>query len=117
MKATLFTEIVVLLPAVMPGFGEEPLLFDTGVHSYFNPGRLDEFIQTHKAQYTEDYFKCSQEVQRLLREESDVRGRRCDLRLVPVSAVAVGRRINSAAWTSIWQSWTRRFKLTRPRSM
>ncbi|MET0515742.1 MAG: hypothetical protein ABW047_10515 [Nitrospiraceae bacterium] len=117
MKATLFTGIVVLLLAVMPGFGEEPLLFDTWDHSYFNPGRLDEFIQAHKAQYTEDYFKCSQKVQRLLREESDVRGRRCDF--APGSGVRSSCRKDSQlrGLDKHLAELDRRFKLTRPRSM
>ncbi len=79
MKATLLTGMVSLvLAGVTPAFGEEPLLYETWVHSYFNPGRLDEFIQAHRAQYLDDYFQCSQEAQRLLREESNVRDRRCD---------------------------------------
>jgi hypothetical protein len=79
MNGTFLTGIFLLVLGVaIPGFGEEPLLFDTWVHSYFKPDQLDEFIQAHRAQYTDDYFRCSQEVQRLLREESDVRDRRCD---------------------------------------
>ena len=79
MKATLFAGMFLLtLGGTAPGFGEEPLLYDTWHHSYFKPDRLDEFVQAHRAQYTDDYFRCSQEVQRLLREESDVRDRRCD---------------------------------------
>ena len=79
MRAILFTGMVALLPAEAgPGFGEESLLFDTWVQSYFHPDRLDEFIRTHKAQYTDDYFGCSREAQRLIREEANVRDRRCD---------------------------------------
>lgn len=79
MKAILLAEMFLLvLAGGMSAFGEEPLLYETWVHSYFDPGRLDEFIQARRAQYTDDYFRCSQEVQRLLREESQVRDRRCD---------------------------------------
>ena len=70
--------VFLALAGVMPAFGEEPLLYETWVYSYFNPGGLDEYIQAHRAQYTDDYFRCSQEVQRLLGEESTVRDRRCD---------------------------------------
>jgi hypothetical protein len=79
MKTILFTGMFALVLAeAMPGFGEESLLFDTWAQSYFHPDRLDEFIQAHKAQYTDDYFGCSQEAQRLIGEEADVRDRRCD---------------------------------------
>ncbi|MGH8644732.1 MAG: hypothetical protein ACREX4_09840 [Gammaproteobacteria bacterium] len=79
MKATLFAGMFLLvLGGVMPGFGEESLLFDTWFHSYFYPGQLDEFIQARRAQYTDNYFRCSQEARRLIDEESNVRDRRCD---------------------------------------
>ena len=79
MKAILFTVMFALLVAEAgPGFGEDSLLFDTWVQSYFHPDRLDEFIQARQARYTDDYFGCSQEAQRLIREEANVRDRRCD---------------------------------------
>ena len=63
MKTILLAEMFLLvLVGGMPAFGEEPLLYETWVHSYFDPGRLDEFIQARRAQYTDDYFRCSQEV-------------------------------------------------------
>jgi hypothetical protein len=78
-KAILIAGLYILVAAVAtPGFAEEPLLFDTWAHSYFHPDRLDEFVQAHKAQYTDDYFQCSQEAQRLISEEANVRDRRCD---------------------------------------
>ncbi|WHZ24391.1 MAG: hypothetical protein OJF47_003503 [Nitrospira sp.] len=79
MNTTLFAGMCVLvLTEAMPGLAEEPLLFDTWVYSSFTPGRLDEFRQAHEAQYNDDYFRCSQEAQRLIREEVHVRDRRCD---------------------------------------
>jgi hypothetical protein len=69
---------VLVLAVPVPGFGEESLLYDTWVRSYFQPDRLDAFVQEHKAQYDNDYFQCSQEAQRLISEEADVRDRRCD---------------------------------------
>jgi hypothetical protein len=67
-----------MLVVAAPAFAEESLLFETWTESYFHPGRFDKFIEAHKAQYTDQYFQCSQEAQRLLREEADVRDRRCD---------------------------------------
>ena len=79
MTLFLFIGILMLLPiGVLPGFAEDPLLYDTWINSYFEPSRLDEFVQVHAEQYTDDYFHCSQEAQRLIREEADVRDRRCD---------------------------------------
>lgn len=79
MKTTLFAGMCVLVLAeAMPGLAEESLLFDTWVYSYFTPDRLDEFRQAHEARYDDDYFRCSQEAQRLIREEVHVRDRRCD---------------------------------------
>ncbi len=79
MKRTFFTGIVLLVLCVSPpGLAEDSLLFETWFHSYFHPDRLDEFVQQHKAHYTDDYFRCSQEAQRLIQEESRVRDRRCD---------------------------------------
>ena len=79
MKRFLFTGMLLLLPiGILLGFAEDILLYDTWLHSYFEPNRLDDFVQAHAAQYTDDYFECSQEAQRLIREEADVRDRRCD---------------------------------------
>ncbi|HJT20775.1 MAG TPA: hypothetical protein VJ746_09905 [Nitrospira sp.] len=62
----------------MPAFGEESLLYETWRQSSFDPIHLDEFLQTHRAQYTDDYFRCSQEAQRLIGDEVNIRNRRCD---------------------------------------
>ncbi len=79
MKAVLLAGMCILAPAgAILAAAEEPLLFDTWAHSYFHQERLDEFVQAHKAQYTDDYFQCSEEAQRLISEEANVRDRRCD---------------------------------------
>ena len=79
MKGILFIGVFLLMFArALPGFGEDSLLFETWAQSYFTPGRLDEFIQAHRAEYTDDYFRCSQEAQRLIREETRLRDRQCD---------------------------------------
>jgi hypothetical protein len=78
-KGILFIGIVLLVLAqTVPGFGQDSLLFETWSQSSFTPGSLDEFIQTHRAEYTDQYFRCSQEAQRLIREEARLRDRECD---------------------------------------
>ena len=54
------------------------MLYETWRISFFDPARLNEFIQAHGPQYTEGYFQCSQEAQQLIREEANVRNRRCE---------------------------------------
>ena len=50
MKRFLFTGVLLLLPiGVLPGFAEDILLYDTWLHSYFEPNRLDDFVQAHAA--------------------------------------------------------------------
>jgi hypothetical protein len=78
MNLFLFTGVLTVLTISVPVLAQDFLLYDTWVHSYFEPSRLDEFVQAHSAQYTDDYFQCSQEAQRLIREEAMVRDRRCD---------------------------------------
>lgn len=79
MKAVLLAGICILAPVgAIPAIAEEPLLFDTWAHSYFHPDRLDQFVEAHKSEYTDDYFACSQEAQRLIQDEANVRDRRCD---------------------------------------
>ncbi len=77
MKRVLFTGMF-LVGMSGPALAEESLLFETWFQSYFQPDRLDEFVQKHRAQYTNDYFGCSHEAQRLIREESRIRERQCD---------------------------------------
>ena len=84
--------VVLVLADAVPGFSEESLLYDAWVRSYFQPDRLDEFVQEHKAQYGDDYFQCSQEAQRLLSEEANVRDRRCDF------SPGAGVRPTSSRW-------------------
>lgn len=69
---------LVVLALTLPGFAEDSLLFDTWAQSYFTPERLDEFTKTHRAEYTDQYFRCSQEAQRLIREEARLLDRQCD---------------------------------------
>lgn len=79
MKGTLFTgAFLFVMGGVMPAFPEESLLYDTWLHSSVEPVELDKFLQAHSAQYTDDYFRCSQEAQRLIRDEANIRDRRCD---------------------------------------
>jgi hypothetical protein len=79
MKRSLSTGVLLLaLSASVPAFAEESLLFETWFQSYFQPDRLDEFVEARKAQYTDEYFRCSQQAQRLIREESRIRDRQCD---------------------------------------
>jgi hypothetical protein len=75
---TLLTATIVLIGGSIPAFGEESLLYETWQKSSFDPARLDEFLQIHRAQYTDEYFRCSQDAQRLVREEAGIRDRRCD---------------------------------------
>ncbi|MEW6247154.1 MAG: hypothetical protein AB1555_10645 [Nitrospirota bacterium] len=70
--------LLLALGASVPAFAEESLLFETWFRSYFQPDRLDEFVEARRAQYTDEYFRCSQEAQRLIREESRIRDRQCD---------------------------------------
>jgi hypothetical protein len=78
-RQTLFLGIFVLVVVrTAPGFAENSLLFETWAQSYFSPARLDEFIEAHRAEYTDEYFRCSQEAQRLIQEEARVRDRQCD---------------------------------------
>jgi hypothetical protein len=79
MKGILFTGMLLLVVSwVMPALGEESLLYETWLHSSFEPDRLDAFLQAHSAEYTADYFKCSQEAQRLIRDEATIRNRQCE---------------------------------------
>lgn len=79
MKGTLFTGMFFLVVGgCPPAFGEESLLYETWLQSSSDPIRLDEFLQAHRAQYTDEYFRCSQEAQRLLRDEANIRDRRCN---------------------------------------
>jgi hypothetical protein len=59
-------------------FGAESLLYETWFRSSFDPVHLDEFLQSHRGQYTDDYFRCSQEAQHLIQDEATIRDRRCD---------------------------------------
>ncbi|HEY7531889.1 MAG TPA: hypothetical protein VH681_03785 [Nitrospiraceae bacterium] len=79
MNGTLFIgSLLLMIGWVMPALGEESLLYETWHHSSFEPDRLDAFLQSHSAEYTADYFKCSQEAQRLIRDEATIRNRRCE---------------------------------------
>jgi hypothetical protein len=79
MTLTLFTGMFIFVTGgSMPAFGAESLLFETWHRSAFDPAHLDEFVQTHSADYTDDYFGCSKEAQRLIHDEADIRDRRCD---------------------------------------
>ena len=79
MKAVSVTGVLLLvLMDGLPASGQDSLLFDTWAQSHFTPDRLDQFVEGHKGQYTDDYFQCSQEAQRLIRDEAAVRDRRCD---------------------------------------
>jgi hypothetical protein len=79
MKAVLVVGVLLMvLTDSLWGSAQDSLLFDTWAQSHFTPGRLDEFVEGHKGQYTDDYFQCSQEAQRLIRAEATVRDRRCD---------------------------------------
>jgi hypothetical protein len=78
MKRTLLTGTFLLVVGCLPAFGEESLLYETWLQSSFDPVRLDEFLQAHRAQYTDTYFLCSKDAQRLVREEANIRNRRCD---------------------------------------
>jgi hypothetical protein len=79
MKASLFAGTVLLVVSgYMPASGEEALLYETWLQSSFDPVRLDAFVEAHRAQYTDDYFTCSREAQRLIGDEANIRDRRCD---------------------------------------
>ena len=79
MKGTLFTAtFVLMIGGGIPAFGAESLLYETWHRSSVDPARLDEFLQTHSAEYTNEYFHCSEEAQRLIRDEATIRDRRCD---------------------------------------
>lgn len=79
MKGILFIGIFLLmLMRALPGLAEDSLLFETWARSSFTPAQLDGFIQAHRAEYTDEYFRCSQEAQRLIREETKLRDRQCD---------------------------------------
>jgi hypothetical protein len=79
MKPVSVTGILLLaLADSLPGSAQDSILFDTWAQSHFTPSRLDEFVEAHKGQYTDEYFQCSQEAQRLIRDEATVRDRRCD---------------------------------------
>jgi hypothetical protein len=79
MKDGLITGLFLLaVVGVSPACGAESLLYETWVTASFDPDRLDDFVQAHGEQYTEDYFHCSQEAQRLIRDEATIRNRRCE---------------------------------------
>lgn len=79
MNSTLFIGVLLLLTSGgMPAFGEDSLLYETWRRSLSEPTRLDEFLRTHRAEYNDDYFSCSKEAQRLIRDEANIRDRRCD---------------------------------------
>lgn len=79
MKGTLFTGVLLLLTSGgMPAFGEDSLLYETWRRSSSDPASLDEFLQAHRAEYTDDYFSCSKQAQRIIRDEANIRDRRCD---------------------------------------
>ena len=79
MNPTLFTGLpIVLAGGSTSAFGAESLLYETWHRSSFDPAHLDEFLQTHRADYTDDYFTCSKEAQRLIHDEANIRDRRCD---------------------------------------
>ena len=80
---SLIGSLLLALFAAMPAAADESLLYETWLTSTLDPHKLDRFIQAHEAQYTEGYFHCSQEAQRLIRDEAD-RGvlMICDTRLV-----------------------------------
>jgi hypothetical protein len=79
MAATLCIGIAlfVMLPAT-PAAGADSLLFETWFESHFHPSQADQFIDGHRAQYTDEYFACSREAQRLIKEEVRIRDRQCD---------------------------------------
>jgi hypothetical protein len=70
--------LLLVVGGITPTFAEEALLYETWLTSSFDPLRLDRFIEAHGAQYNEAYFQCSQEAQRLIRDEGTVRDRRCE---------------------------------------
>jgi hypothetical protein len=79
MKGTLLTgTFLLVMSGVMPAVAEESLLYETWHHSSFDPVHLEGFLQAHSAQYSDDYFRCSLEAQRLIRDEANIRDRRCD---------------------------------------
>ena len=75
---SLIGSLLLALFAAMPAAADESLLYETWLTSTLDPHKLDRFIQAHEAQYTEGYFHCSQEAQRLIREEANIRNRRCE---------------------------------------
>lgn len=79
MKGALFTgTFLLVVGGVMPALGEESLLYETWLHSFVDPVRLDGFLQAHSAEHTAAYFRCSQEAQRLIRDEATIRDRQCE---------------------------------------
>jgi hypothetical protein len=74
----LIGSLLLALCVAMPAAGEDSLLYETWLTSAFDPQKLDRFIQEHEGQYTEGYFQCSQEAQRLIRDEANIRNRRCE---------------------------------------
>jgi len=79
MKGTLWTgTFLLVVSGVFPAVAEESLLYETWHHSSFDPAHLDGFLQAHSARYTDDYFRCSLEAQRLIRDDANIRDRRCD---------------------------------------
>jgi hypothetical protein len=69
---------LVAVGGVLTAWGEESLLYETWLTSSYDPVQFDAFVQAHDAQYTEVYFQCSQEAQRLIRDEANIRNRRCE---------------------------------------
>ncbi|HEU4685465.1 MAG TPA: hypothetical protein VFS39_13250 [Nitrospira sp.] len=76
--ALLLGSCITILGIAAPGLCQDSLLFDTWTRSKLDPAGLDSFMDQHRAQYTDEYFACSQEAQRLLRDEANVRNKRCD---------------------------------------
>ena len=69
---------IILLLGGSPAFAEQTLLWQTWMESRFHPEKADAFMQTHAAEYTDAYFQCSQEAQRMVLQESKIRDRQCD---------------------------------------
>jgi hypothetical protein len=70
--------LLAVVGGAVPASGEDSLLYETWLTSALDPARLDQFVQAHSARYDEAYFRCSQEAQRLIRDEAAIRDRRCE---------------------------------------
>ncbi|HZS10853.1 MAG TPA: hypothetical protein VFA38_01295 [Nitrospirales bacterium] len=77
MSVWILTAIVVLLGTV-PAAAGDSVLFDTWFESYFNPSGADPFIEAHRPRYTDEYFACSAEAQKIIKEEARLHDKQCD---------------------------------------